>query len=314
VRRPRGVLALVGATATGKSALAVEVALRLGGEIISADAFAVYRGLDAGTAKPSAEDRSRVPHHLVDVRDPREAFSAGEFGRLAREAAREILGRGRLPILCGGTGFYIRVFFEGLFEGPTRDEELRRALEEAGKRRPGLLKRAIDLLDPESGARILANDAARAIRYLEIALLTGRRPSVLFRESPGERWELPSRKVLLSLPRVRLYERIEARFHGAMSEDLPGEVEKLLEGGLPSSAPGMNAIGYPETVDLIEKRIGRQEWEERVIGATRRFAKRQETWFRKEPDLIRADAESEGLIDFVLAQSEPLFFEGRGEK
>ena len=311
---PRGVLALVGATATGKSSLAVEVALRLGGEIISADAFAVYRGLDAGTAKPSADDRRRVPHHLVDVRDPREAFSAGEFGRLAREAAREILGRGRLPILCGGTGFYVRVFFEGLFEGPTRDEELRRALDAAGKRHPGLLKRTIDLLDPESGGRILANDSARAIRYLEIAFLTGRRPSDLFRESPGERWELPSRKVLLSLPRVRLYERIGERFRGVMSRDLPGEVEKLLEGGLPSSAPGMNAIGYRETVDLVEGRIGREEWEEKVIGATRRFAKRQETWFRKEPDLIRADAESEGLIDFVLAQSEPLFFEGRGVK
>ena len=292
---PRGVLALVGATATGKSSLAVEVALRLGGEIISADAFAVYRGLDAGTAKPSADDRRRVPHHLVDVRDPREAFSAGEFGRLAREAAREILGRGRLPILCGGTGFYVRVFFEGLFEGPTRDEELRRALDAAGKRHPGLLKRTIDLLDPESGGRILANDSARAIRYLEIAFLTGRRPSDLFRESPGERWELPSRKVLLSLPRVRLYERIGERFRGVMSRDLPG-------------------IGYRETVDLVEGRIGREEWEEKVIGATRRFAKRQETWFRKEPDLIRADAESEGLIDFVLAQSEPLFFEGRGVK
>ena len=314
MKRPGGVLALVGATATGKSSLAVEVALRVGGEIVSADAFAVYRGLDAGTAKPSAEDREKVPHHLVDVRDPGEPFSAGEFGRLAREAARAILRRGKLPILCGGTGFYVRVFFEGLFEGPTRDEPLRRALEGAAGRHPGLLKKMIDLLDPESGARILANDAARAIRYLEIALLTGRRPSELFRESPGERWELPSRKVLLTLPRVRLYERIEARFHGALSVGLPGEVERLLEGGLPVSAPGMNAIGYRETVDLVQKRIGREEWEERVIGATRRFAKRQETWFRREPDLIKVDAESKDLIDFVLAQSEPLFFEGRGER
>ena len=311
---PGGVLALVGATATGKSSLAVEVALRVGGEIVSADAFAVYRGLDAGTAKPSEEDREKVPHHLIDIRDPRDPFSAGEFGRLARETARDILGRGKLPILCGGTGFYVRVFFEGLFEGPTRDEPLRRALEGAAGRCPGLLKRMIDLLDPESGARILANDAARAIRYLEIALLTGRRPSELFRESPGERWELPSRKVLLALPRVRLYERIEARFRGAMSIGLPGEVEKLLEGGLPVSAPGMNAIGYRDTVDLVLGRIDRKEWEERVIGATRRFAKRQETWFRREPDLMRVDAESEDLIDFVLAQSEPLFFEGRGER
>lgn len=307
MRRPRGVLAIVGATATGKSSLAVEVALRLGGEIISADAFAVYRGMDAGTAKPSPEDRQKVPHHLVDVRDPREPFSAGEFSRLAREAARQILGRGRLPILCGGTGFYIRTFFTGLFEGPTRDEPLRRALEAAGRRRPGLLKRMIDLLDPESGTKILLNDAARAIRYLEIAILTGKHPSKLFRQSPGPRWDLPSRKVLLALPRVRLYERIEQRFHGAMSIGLPGEVWKLLEDGLPVTAPGMNAIGYRETVDLVEGRIDRREWEERVIGATRRFAKRQETWFRRELDLIRVDAEREDLVDFVLAQSEPLF-------
>jgi tRNA dimethylallyltransferase len=307
MKKPGGILAIVGATATGKSSLAMEVALRLGGEIISADAFAVYRGMDAGTAKPSPEDRRKVPHHLVDVKDPREPFSAGEFSRLAREAAREILGRGRLPILCGGTGFYVRTFFEGLFEGPTRDEPLRRALEAAARRRPGLLKRMIDVLDPESGEKILQNDAARAVRYLEIAFLTGRLPSELFRRSPGTRWDLPSRKVLLSLPRVRLYERIEQRFHGAMSIGFQGEVEKLLEDGLPVTAPGMNAIGYRETVDLVEGRIDRKEWEDRVIGATRRFAKRQETWFRREPDLIRVDAEREDLVDFVLAQSEPLF-------
>ncbi|HEX7580635.1 MAG TPA: tRNA (adenosine(37)-N6)-dimethylallyltransferase MiaA [Thermoanaerobaculia bacterium] len=307
MKKPGGILAIVGATATGKSSLAVEVALRLGGEIISADAFAVYRGMDAGTAKPSPEDRQKVPHHLVDVRDPREAFSAGEFSHLAREAARQILGRGRLPILCGGTGFYIRTFFEGLFEGPTRDEPLRRALEAAGRRRPGLLKRMIDLLDPESGEKILLNDAARAIRYLEISILTGKLPSELFRQSPGTPWDLPSRKVLLTLPRVRLYERIQQRFHDAISIGLPGEVGKLLEDGLPVTAPGMNAIGYRETVDLVEGRIDRKEWEERVIGATRRFAKRQETWFRRELDLIRVDAEREDLVDFVLAESEPLF-------
>ncbi len=307
MKRPRGILAIVGATATGKSSLAVEVALRLGGEIISADAFSVYRGMDAGTAKPSREERGRVCHHLVDVMDPREPFSAGEFSRLAREAALEILERGRLPILCGGTGFYVRTFFDGLFVGPTRDEPLRQALEAVARRRPGHLKRMIDLLDPESGGKILANDAARAIRYLEISILTGKVPSDLFRQFPGKRWELPSRKVLLVLPRVRLYERITERFRDTMSVGLPVEVGELLENGLPVTAPGMNAIGYRETVDLVEGRIDRKEWEERVVGATRRFAKRQETWFRREPDLIRVDAAREDLIDFVLAESEPLF-------
>ncbi len=169
---PRGVLAIVGPTATGKSALAVEVALRLGGEVISADAFTAYRGIDAGTAKPTPEERRGVPHHLVDLKDPVEPFSAGEFARLARAASREILSRGKLPILCGGTGFYVRAFFEGLFVGPPRDEALREALRALQARRgaPWLVK-ALALLDPVSGARISHRDGARAIRYLEIALL-----------------------------------------------------------------------------------------------------------------------------------------------
>jgi len=306
--RPNGVLAIVGATATGKSELAAAVAERLGGEIVSADAFAVYRGFDAGTAKPPASLRARLPHHLVDVRDPREPWSAGEFAAEARRLCEEILARGRLPILAGGTGFYVRAFFGGLFEGPRRNDEVRRALEAVKARRgAAFLVRMITLLDPASARRVGAADAARAIRYLEIAILTGKHPSKLFRQSPGPRWDLPSRKILLALPRVRLYERIEQRFHGAMSIGLPGEVGKLLEDGLPVTAPGMNAIGYRETVDLVEGRIDRREWEERVIGATRRFAKRQETWFRRELDLIRVDAEREDLVDFVLAQSEPLF-------
>jgi tRNA dimethylallyltransferase len=309
VKRPQGILALVGATATGKSALAIEVALRLDGEIISADAFTVYRGFDAGTAKPTAEDRARVPHHLIDIRDPSDPFSAGEFGRLARNAAREVLSRGKLPILCGGTGFYVRSFFDGLFVGPLRDPSLRLVLEEIGKRQPGRLKEMIDLLDPESGSKILRNDAARAIRYLEIVLQTGRRPSSLFRESPGERWELPSRKILLTLPRVKLYERIRQRFQGSMSTCLPVEVEGLLRTGVSPSDPAMSAIGYRDTIEFIEGRIGRQEWEERVVGATRRFSKRQETWFRKESNLAAVAADQEGLISFVLAQSEHLFSE-----
>ncbi len=307
MRRARGILAIVGATATGKSSLAVEVARLLGGEVISADAFAVYRGLDAATAKPSAEERSLVPHHLIDIRDPREPFSAGEFARAARGIARDVLSRGHLPILCGGTGFYVRAFFGGLFVGPGRNDALRSVLEGMQRRRPGILKRMIGVLDPPSGEKILENDAARAIRYLEIALTAGRPPSALFRDAPGERWELPAVKVLLTLPRADLYGRIERRFVGAMAMNLPGEVTRLLREGLPSTAPGMSAIGYRETVDLLEGRIGRPEWEEQVIRATRRFAKRQETWFRREAGLVRVSADRGDLVDFVLAASQPLF-------
>lgn len=305
---PNGVLAIVGATATGKSALAVEVALRLGGEVISADAFTAYRGVDVGTAKPTVEERRGVPHHLVDLKEPGEPFSAGEFARLAREGAREILSRGKLPILCGGTGFYVRAFFDGLFVGPPRDESLRAALRLVQERRgaPWLVG-ALSLLDPASGARISPRDGARAIRYLEIALTTGRRPSDLFLERPGERWEGPAVKVRLVLPRPDLHARIERRFRESIMIGLPDEVRRLLEAGVPSSAPGMAAIGYRETVDLLEGRMSRDAWAETVVRETRRYAKRQETWFRSESGLHTFRADAPGLADEVVRASLPLF-------
>ena len=306
--RPKGVLAIVGATATGKSALAVEVALRLGGEVISADAFTAYRGIDVGTAKPTLEERRGVPHHLIDLKEPTEPFSAGEFARLARAAAREILSRGRLPILCGGTGFYVRAFFEGLFVGPPRDEALRSALRLLQEKRGApWLVRALALLDPESGARISQRDGARAIRYLEIALSTGRRPSELFRERPGERWEGPAVKVLLALPRPDLHARIERRFRESIMTGLPDEVRRLREAGVPATAPGMAAIGYRETVDLLEGRITASAWAEAVVRETRRYAKRQETWFRSEPGLLAFRADAPGLAPEVADASYPLF-------
>lgn len=305
---PSGVLAIVGATATGKSALAVAVARRLNGEVISADAFAVYRGLDVGTAKPSREERGEIVHHLIDVKDPSEPFSAGEFGKRARSIAREILSRGRLPILCGGSGFYVRSFFGGLFEGPARDERLRSALEAVRKRRGApFLKRAVDLLDPETGTRVNPGDAARAIRMLEIILVSGRRASELFREKPGERWDGPAVKLLLSLPRPILYERITNRFHRTFVADLPDEVRRILASGLSISSPGFAAIGYRETAELLEGRISHDEWEERIIRGTRRFAKRQETWFRREPGLVVMPGGDKGLLDSVIAAARPLF-------
>lgn len=306
--RPRGVLAIVGATATGKSALAVEVALRLGGEVISADAFTAYRGLDAGTAKPTEGERRGVAHHLLDLKEPTEPFSAGEFARLARATAREVLTRGKLPILCGGTGFYVRAFFEGLFVGPPRDERLREALRAVQERRgaPWLVG-ALTRLDPASGTRISPRDGARAIRYLEILLSTGRRPSELFRERPGERWDGPSVKVALALPRPELYGRIERRFRDTIMDPLADEVRRLLEAGVPVTAPGMAAIGYRETAAYLDGRLGRGEWAETVIRETRRYAKRQETWFRSEPDLLLLRADAPDLAEEVVAAALPLF-------
>jgi tRNA dimethylallyltransferase len=308
VTAPRGVLAIVGPTGSGKTALAVAVAERLSGEVISADAFCVYRGLDAGTAKPSLLERRGIRHEMIDIVDPSEPFNAGEFARRARAHAQEMLSRGKLPILCGGTGFYVRAFFRGLFQGPTRNEALRTALGEASARRGvPFLWRMLDLLDPESGRNVAPNDEARLTRYLEIALLSGYPASRLFQERPGEGWDGPAVKIVLALPRPLLYGRITERFRRSIEGELPGEVRRLLSEGVTVSAPGMAAIGYRETAEFVAGRISRAEWEERVLRQTRRYAKRQETWFRAEDDYVPLRADAPGLVEDAVAEARLLF-------
>ncbi|MCG3190823.1 MAG: tRNA dimethylallyltransferase [Thermoanaerobaculia bacterium] len=308
LERPGGILAIAGPTASGKTELAIRVAEELDGEVISADAFAVYRGLDAGTAKPRAEELSRVPHHLIDIKDPADFYSAGEFAETARRIANDILARGRLPILCGGTGFYVRAFFDGLFVGPKRDTALRGALKVIEEKRGAPhLHRMLRLLDPVAGDAVSENDWARSMRYLEIAFTTGRRPSRLFVEAPGERWERPSVKVYLALPRPTLYERIECRFKGSMVSALPNEVRGLLARGVSPAAPSFAAIGYRETVELLAGRLSESEWEEEVLRATRHFAKRQETWFRKEVGLITLRADAPDLLERTCRHALALF-------
>jgi tRNA dimethylallyltransferase len=307
VSGPSGVLAILGATATGKSELAVALAERLGGEIVSADAFAVYRGFDVGTAKPGADLRARAPHHLVDAREPVEPWSAGEFAAEARRLCEEILARGRLPILAGGTGFYVRAFFGGLFEGPRRDDAVRSALEAVAARRGApYLKRMVSINDPEVATRLADADASRAIRLLEILFLTGERPSRLFRERPGAAWTRPSVKLLLTLPRADLHDRISERFRTRFATALPGEVQGLLAAGVPATAPAFSAIGYRDTAALLEGAISEAEWEERILRDTRRYAKRQETWFRREPGLVPVDATRPDLVDFAERLARPL--------
>jgi tRNA dimethylallyltransferase len=307
VSGPSGVLAILGATATGKSELAVALAERLGGEIVSADAFAVYRGFDVGTAKPGADLRARAPHHLVDAREPVEPWSAGEFAAEARRLCEEILARGRLPILAGGTGFYVRAFFGGLFEGPRRDDAVRSALEAVAARRGApYLKRMVSVLDPEVASRLADADASRAIRLLEILLLSGERPSRLFRERPGAAWTRPSVKLLLTLPRADLHDRISERFRTRFATALPKEVQGLLAAGVPATAAAFSVIGYRDTAALLEGAISEAEWKERILRDTRRYAKRQETWFRREPGLVPVDATRPDLVDFAERLARPL--------
>lgn len=279
-------IAIVGATATGKSELALALAEALPGEIVNADALQVYRGFDIGTAKPSPAERSRVPHHLIDILDPHERWSAGEFARRAREAASGIEARGSVPIVVGGSGLYLRALFEGISPVPPGDPEvraeLRRRLEEEGL---AALSAELERVDPETAARLSAGDTQRVLRALEVARVSGRPLSSWIAEQPFGSQRIASVRVGLTLPRPVLYDRIAGRVARMVELGWVEEVARLLAQGLDPGLPAFQAIGYRQIVRHLEGEWSLEHAVGETVKATRRFAKRQETWFRREPDV-----------------------------
>jgi tRNA dimethylallyltransferase len=254
------------------------------GEIVTADCMQVYRGLDIGTGKPSGQDRAAVPHHLVDICDPTESFSAHEFARRAQHAVDAIAGRGRLPILVGGTGLYLRAFLRGSLAGPGADAALRlRLLREARERGGGALFTRLSALDPASAARIHPADLVRIVRALELAETTGRRPS----EIRPDLWGAPRRTnavmVVLSREREELWALIDARCRQMWEGGLLDEVRALLAGGLAAEARPLQAIGYRQAVAVLQGRMAEGEGLAAMRRATRQYARRQLTWYRREP-------------------------------
>ncbi len=280
------ILAIVGATATGKSELAMELAAELGGEIVSADSLQVYRGLDLGTAKPSAADRARVPHHLVDILEPDELYSAGEFARRARAAIVEITMRGRVPIVVGGSGLYLRALLRGLSPLPPGDPEVRAALR-ARLEAEGLpaLREELVRIDPRTAARLAAGDTQRVLRALEVECVTGRPLSAWLDEQPFGIQAIAAVQIGLTLPRSILYDRIAGRVVWMLEAGWLGEVAGLLQHGLSPRLPAFQAIGYRQLVRHLEGDGSLEQAIAEIVRETRRFAKRQETWFRKEPDV-----------------------------
>jgi tRNA dimethylallyltransferase len=286
------VLCLVGPTASGKTAVGIRLAEILLGEILSADARQVYRFLDIGTAKPTAEERKRIPHHLIDVADPDEPFHAARFVKLAEEALADLQARGVTPIVAGGTGLYVRALLRGLDVPVGRDPELRRRLfrriEEEGT---GALHEELSRVDPESAARIHPNDPTRIVRAIEVHHITGEKQSAQHR--PNRPPHHPHRMAGLLPPRDRLYRRIDERFDEMMEAGLLEEVRALLGRGFPPDLPSFQSPGYREMIAHLRGELSLKDAVERAKGESRRYAKRQITWFRKE-DVFWVDPAGEG--------------------
>ena len=285
-------IAIVGPTGAGKTALSLLVARELDGEIISMDSRQVYRGMDVGTDKVSARARALVPHHGLDIRDPDQRYSAGEFGRDARRWIGAIRARGRVPVLAGGTGFFLRVLTDPIFREPPLDPARRDALEAAlGALPRPEIERWVHALDPERAEVAIAGGCQRMLRTIIITLLTGHGLSWWHDRHPTDGKPLSGVVCVLDVPREVLDERIRRRVHDMVAGGFRDEVEGLLTAGYTRDDPGLNGVGYREMADHLAGRITLEEAMERTRVATRRYAKRQVTWFRHQlgPDAVSVD-------------------------
>ena len=280
------VIIITGPTAVGKSGIGHRLAKQLGGEIINADSMQIYRYLDIGTAKPTPDERSEVPYHLIDIRDPDQSFNAADFRRQALEIIRGISGRGKAVLVVGGTGLYLRVLQRGLFPCPPAEGEIRRKWErQAEQRGVELLWRDLKEKDPAAAGRIHPRDRVRMIRALEVLELTGRPISAW--QQWGTREEGPHKFLWIGLrmDRPRLYERINRRAEEMIRSGWLEEVIGLLDRGYGPELPSMKSLGYRHMTQFL---FGEWKWDEAVEGLkrdTRRLAKRQITWLAREPDL-----------------------------
>ncbi len=283
--RPR-LLAIVGPTATGKSALGIALAQRFGGEIVSCDSTAVYRGFDIGTDKVPVAEQRGIPHHLVDVADPLEEYSAARYARDAAGVIRDITARGRLPILVGGTGLYYRALIRGFFPGPSRDVALRARLDRVADRKgPECLHRWLQRVDPASGARIQARDRKRLVRALEVYYLTGRPLTDHFADTQSPLSEYEVVTLALRIPASDTADRVARRVDEQFARGLLDEVRHLLASGVPESAHPFTGLVYRQVLEHLHGVRDEAATRELIVRENRRYARRQLIWFRKEPNL-----------------------------
>ena len=290
------IVAIVGPTASGKSALALRAAEMLGGEIVSADSRQVYRGLDVGTAKPSRAERERVPHHVIDVVDVGERYDVARYQRDARAAIADIRRRGKRPIVSGGTGLYVRALLDGLaLSALPADPDVRAGLEEAAASGGGAaLHQRLAELDPEAAARVDARNVRRVIRYLEIALLAGPPTRTQTREA-----SVPAVRVGLAPPRDWIDARIEARARAMVEQGVLDEAAMLRARALDPRLPSLTAHGYVHWIAHLEGRIDLETAVAKTVRDTRAYARRQMTWFRRDPEIRWIDPTSSDPLELL---------------
>ncbi|MCI0705573.1 MAG: tRNA (adenosine(37)-N6)-dimethylallyltransferase MiaA [Planctomycetia bacterium] len=304
-------LILTGPTACGKTALALELAERIGAEIVALDSMTVYRGMDIGTAKPTLSERARVPHYLIDVLEPWESLTVSWWLERAEAACSEIVARGKRPLFVGGTPFYLKALLHGLFPGPPADEELRQSLEaEAAREGNSALHAKLAAVDPRTAARLHPNDVRRVVRALEVHTLTGRPISdwqqtwdtaafAESRQSAPPPARIPA--VRLELPRETLYDRINRRVTNMLAAGWLDEVRRLRELPHALSREARQALGYRELLDYLDHGGDWESTIELIRTHTRQFAKRQLTWFRHLPTCIPVAADAPDAVDRVLS-------------
>jgi tRNA dimethylallyltransferase len=302
-------VAVLGATATGKSALALAIAERYGGEIVNCDSTAVYRGFDIGTDKLRDEQRRGIAHHLIDIVDPMDEYTAAHFARDASSAIRDIHARHRLPIVAGGTGFYYRALTRGLFPGPGKDPELRARLERIADRRgPERLHRLLQRVDAASAGRIQPRDTKRMVRALEVYFLTGRPLTDHFAETQAPLPDVTFVAVAVKLPAAAISERVTRRVDEQFDRGLLDEIRGLLASGVPESARPFGGLVYRQALEHLHGVRDEAATRALISQENRRYARRQSIWFRKEPGVTWFDGPGESaattasVLDFVDAR------------
>ena len=295
-------VAIVGPTATGKSALGIALAERFKGEVVACDSTAVYRGFDIGTDKVPLAQQAGIPHHMVDVADPTEEYSAARYGREAAGVVRAISARGHLPILVGGTGLYYRALTRGFFPGPSRDMAVRARLERIADRR-GVerLHALLARIDPASADRIQARDRKRLVRALEVYLLTGRPLTAHFADTASPLPEYDVTTFALRIPQEDTAARVAARVEAQFAQGLLDEIRELLARGVPESAHPFTGLVYRQALEHLHGVRDEAATRELIVRENRKYARRQLIWFRKEPNLqwIHAAGECETTRDEV---------------